>query len=232
MFWRWLATGSAALLGIVGASLLDCTYSFLAPVDAFDICIELDLGVPGGSIAVSMVLILLAVGLVAYAWFPYFIERNRDKEGLEETGEALVKNVHRLPERVSGPVENLLGTAAPEAEPEEPTSDEVQVDIRQPPPEEESPQPAQQPEGQETASESLLRRVELMETLLRDERAAPRAVAKHWIELLREADNHHTRRTIDEVTFRDVNARLLALYVSPADDPLSARRKVGGELVS
>ena len=70
MFWRWLMTGSAALLAFVGAALLDCTYSFIAFVDAFDVCIEADLGLPGGSVALGIVLVIGAIALVAYQWIP------------------------------------------------------------------------------------------------------------------------------------------------------------------
>ena len=40
---------------------------------------------------------------------------------------------------------------------------------------------------------------------------------------LREANELHGRREIDEVTFREANSRLLALYVSADDDPYDGK---------
>ncbi|MGI9610356.1 MAG: hypothetical protein ACR2NL_08675 [Acidimicrobiia bacterium] len=95
MFWKWLMTGSAALLAFIGASLLACTYSYLAFVDALDICIQADLAVPGGSVAFGIVLIVAAISLVGYTWIPHLVDVRRQK-GFEETGDSLAKNVHRL----------------------------------------------------------------------------------------------------------------------------------------
>lgn len=232
MLWRWLTTGAAALLGLAGAALLDCTYPFVGFVDAFDICIEADLVVPGGSVAVGIVLIAGGVALLAYSWAPFLVELYREHEGLEETGKALVENVHRLPHEASGPVEKLL-PRDDEADIDEKTADpeKMSVDLRHAPSETEVT-PGERSVGPDGARESLLRRVELMETLLREEKVAPEAVAKHWIELLREANGLHSDRTIDEMTFREANTRLLALYVSPDDDTRSARHKVGSDLVT
>ena len=56
-------------------------------------------------------------------------------------------------------------------------------------------------------------------------------MAKHWIELLREANELHRNGTLDTAAFIEANTRLLDLYVSPDDDPYDARRKVGSEPV-
>ena len=229
MFSKWLMTGSAALLAFLGAAMLDCTYTFLAFVDAFDFCVEADVSLPGGSVAFGVVLLIGGLSLIAYTWVPFLIDLYREKEGLEETQEALVKNVHRLPEEASGPVEKLL-----QGEDEQTVSDveidaeDVSVHVHQSPDDTE-PELAPMPED---AATSLLRRVELMETLLRDGEVAPGPVARHWIELLREANRLHRGGTIDKATFTEANTRLLDLYVSPDDDPYDARRKVGSELVS
>ena len=240
MFWKWLTAGCAVLLLFIGAALLDCTYSlpFLSFVDAFDVCVEADLALPGGSVAVGTVFVVVGLAMIGYAWVPYLSDMYRQREGLDETSEALVKNVHRLPEEASGPVERLLHDDSEEEEDEvdpeveAPAVEEVSVDLRQDPAETDMATALITASGPEGVTVSLLRKVELMEMLLREEKVAPGPVAKHWIELLREANELHSQQSIDERTFREANSRLLALYVSPDDDPYTAKRKVGAELGS
>lgn len=120
MLWRWLSTGTAALLGFAGAALLDCTYPFLEFVDIFELCVEADLSLPGGAVALAAVLLTAGVALVGFTWVPHAVDLRRERDGIELTGEALVKNVHRLPEEASGPVERLLPQQG----------EEVSVDLR------------------------------------------------------------------------------------------------------
>lgn len=231
MFWRWVTTGCAAVLGFVGVVFLDCTYLFFESVDAIDICVEADIAIPGGSITVGTILLAAGIALLGYAWIPYFTHIYKEKEGLEETSKALVENVHRLPEEASGPVEKLLPNQDVDVDGPAIGAEEVSVDLRETY-SDLAGETTSKPSGSEGPDKSLLRRVELLETILRDETVAPGPVAKHWIESLREANELHQSRAIDEATFEEANSRLLAMYVSPDDDIDVARRKVGWELIS
>lgn len=123
-------SGFAGLLGFLGALLLDCTFLFFDSIDAFDVCVEADLAIPGGSLAVGIVVMAAALGLLGYLWIPYLVDLRHEHHGMDETGRALVENVHRLPHEVEGPVERLLpkdddGQADGDA------TEELSVDLRQ-----------------------------------------------------------------------------------------------------
>ncbi len=118
MLWRVFLSGSAVILGFVGIGLLDCTFSLLEFVDMIDACVETDVAIPGGSIAVGAALVAASVALLTYSWVPYFLDRYREKEGMEETSRTFAENVHRLPGEIVGPVENLLPNGTNAEQPE------------------------------------------------------------------------------------------------------------------
>ncbi len=107
MFWKWVTSAGAALLAFMGVALLNCTFLLFDFIDATGVCVEADVAIPGGSVIVGVILTVGGVALIGYAWTPFFAHR-REQAGIEMTEEALVGNVHRLPDEVSGPVQNLL----------------------------------------------------------------------------------------------------------------------------
>ena len=115
MLWRTFLSGSGVILGFVGVALLDCTFSLFEFVDVIDACVEADVAIPGGSIALGTALLAGSVALLTYTWLPYLVDIYREREGAEETSRAFAENVHRLPGEVVGPVENLL-PSEPDAE--------------------------------------------------------------------------------------------------------------------